>query len=115
MTFEVTDKTIVQNCDRHKSPSATISVSDGIYTGQALENVTLTVDENWLGPIPIVEYSNNTKIGYATATVTFGDAVVEVSYFIWPPVWMWIVAGSALLILAGGITILVITKKKAAV
>lgn len=112
MTIESTDKAIIQNWDKEKSPITTISVRNGIYTGNALDTVTLAIDENWLGPVPIVEYSNNTKVGFATATITFGDAVVEVSFFIWPPVWVMIAAGSALLLLAGGITTFVIIRKR---
>ena len=117
MTFETTDKAIVQNCDRHKSPVTTFSVTDGIYTGQPLENVVLTVDENWLGPAPIVEYSNNVKPGIATATITYCDAVVEVTFYIWPPIWMCIVAVAVPVLIAGGIVTFIIirNKKKAAV
>ncbi|MBE6959296.1 MAG: hypothetical protein E7448_01035 [Ruminococcaceae bacterium] len=115
LTHSVRGNSIVQNCSQHDSAKATISVDSGIYTGQALENVTVTVSENWLGPVPAVEYSNNTKVGFATATVTFGDAVVEVSFLIWPPIWVCIIAGAVLLLIAGGITaFLIIRKKKAA-
>ena len=112
MTFEVTDKAIVQNCDRHQSPATTISVSNGIYTGKAQENVTLTVDENWIGPAPILEYKNNVQPGIATATITYGDTVMEVTFYIWPPIWMCIVAVAFPLLIAGGIVTLIIIKKK---
>ena len=119
ITVEITDNAIIQKCDRHDSAAASLSVSDGIYTGQAQENAVLTVDENWLGPKPIVEYENNIAIGKATATIIYGDQVVDVTYTIWPPVWVYITAGGGLLVIIGSIvTILLIVrnkKKKAAV
>ena len=79
--------------------------------------MTLTVDENWIGPAPILEYRNNAKPGIATATITYGDTVMEVTFYIWPPIWMCIVALAVPLLIAGGIVgfILIKRKRKAAV
>ena len=114
LTFNATDKAIVQNCDQHKSPIASFSVINGIFTGQPPENVTVTVDENWIGPAPYVVYENNTNIGFATATIRFGDMSKTVTFFIWPPVWVCITAGVVLLLITAGVILVIMKKKKAA-
>lgn len=112
LTYSVSDDTIIQSCNKHDAATATVSVSNGMYTGEPVENATVTVTENWLGPVPLIEYSDNISVGMAEAKITMGDTTLTVSYFISPPVWIWITAGSALLLIAGGITTFIIIHKK---
>ena len=111
LTYSVSENTITQSCNKHDSATASVSVWSGIFTGEPLENVTVNISENWLGPAPLVEYSHNTSVGIAQAKITMGDATLTVQYVIWPPVWVMITAGVALLLITGGITAFFIIRK----
>lgn len=111
LTYTVSDKTITQNCNQHNAASVTVSVDNGFYTDVPLKNVTLTVSENWLGPAPLIEYSNNTQIGIAEARIIMGNTTLTVTYIIWPPIWVIITIGAALVLISGGITAFLIIRK----
>jgi len=73
LTHSISGNIITQHCRYHENATATIHVKNAEYTGTAIENATVTLSDNWIGPAPVLTYSNNINMGLAHVTVTLGD------------------------------------------
>lgn len=83
LTYTVSGSAITEDCQREDcthTATATLSAADGTYTGQAIENATVTYSEGWAGGDLAISYSNNINVGQATASIAVGEASASVTF-----------------------------------
>ena len=82
LTYSVSGNVITQKCRYHDDATATIQVDNAYYTGSEIRSATVTVSDNWVGPIPTLTYRDNINMGVATVTVSVADVTAEYNFHI---------------------------------
>lgn len=83
LTYTQSSTGITQSCAREScghTASAALSAVNGVYTGAAVENASVTCDDGWIGSVPSITYADHVNAGTATATVAIGDVSASVEF-----------------------------------
>ena len=83
LAYTADGSTITEDCQRENcdhTATATLSATDGVYTGQAVENAQVNYSEGWAGGGLAITYSDNISAGEAAASITAGQATVRVTF-----------------------------------
>lgn len=82
-TYTASGNVITESCEcGGHTETATITASNGSYTGSEVETASVSYSAGWQGGTLSISYSNNTNVGVATASITKGTAVATTTFTI---------------------------------